>query len=86
MEQQLDLHSFLYLRQSYYGEFSPAALVFNANLQEFATRLSYISNLQTNGKLSSQEAYRQIEALWEHIESSYSALEIDPDSENNVEL
>ncbi len=86
MEQQLDLQNFLYHRQSYYGEFSPETLVFNTNLQEFATRISYISNLKTNGKLSPQEAYGQIEALWQQLKGSYSALGIEPDSDKNVEL
>ena len=79
MEPQLDIYSFLYRRQSYYGQFTPEELVFNANLQEFATRISYISNLQTNGKVSPQEAYEQIEALWKQLKSSYSGLKVDPD-------
>lgn len=47
-----NLSDFLYPRSRYYGQFKPEYLVFNANLQEFAQRVSYISNLQTNGKLS----------------------------------
>lgn len=46
------MHNFLYPRASYRGPVQPEQLVFNANLQEFAHRVSYISNLNTNGKLT----------------------------------
>lgn len=36
---------------------TPQTLVFNANLQDFSQRVGQISNLQSNGKLSAQEAY-----------------------------
>ncbi|KAB8335555.1 hypothetical protein SD80_004415 [Scytonema tolypothrichoides VB-61278] len=77
MELQVDKYDFLYQRRSYHGDFRPEALVFNANLQEFATRVGYISNLQTLGKLSPQDAFQQITELWEHLERSYSGLGID---------
>lgn len=81
---QVDIHSFLYRRHRYCGQCKPEALVFNANLQEFAQRVSYISNLETAGKLSPQESYQQINALWEQLKRSYWALEISSDSENEV--
>lgn len=81
---QLDTESFLYRRHRYGGQFNPDALVFNANLQEFAQRVSYISNLETAGKLSAQESYQQINALWELLKRSYWALGIDPNAENEV--
>ncbi|MBW4634458.1 MAG: hypothetical protein KME30_21870 [Iphinoe sp. HA4291-MV1] len=77
MKLQTDKYSFLYPRRSYQGQFTPEALVFNANLQEFATRVGYIGNLQTLGKLSPKDAYEQIDALWEQLKHSYSALETD---------
>lgn len=77
MERELDLQSFLYQRRRYCGEFTPQGLVFNANLQEFATRVGYISNLQTLGKLSPEESYQQIENLWEQLKRSYSALKFE---------
>lgn len=43
-----DLHHFLYPRSRYRGSVKPENLVFNANLQEFSQRVSYISGLQTN--------------------------------------
>lgn len=67
-------NNFLYPRSRYYGSVQPENLVFNANLQEFAHRVSFISNLQTNGKLSPEEAYRQIEKLWEKLQHSKQEL------------
>jgi len=61
---------FLYPRSRYQGEFKPEHLVFDANLQEFAQRVGYISNLHTGGKLSSDEAFTQIQQLWEDLNNS----------------
>jgi hypothetical protein len=77
---QLDKESFLYPRRHYRGQAKPENLVFNANLQEFAQRVSYISNLETAGKLSPQESYKQIEALWKQLKRSKTALGIATDS------
>jgi hypothetical protein len=86
MEQlnQLDLDRFLYPRRPYHGLVKPGNLVFNANLQEFAQRVTYISNLQTRGKVSPQESYQQVKNLWEQLESSYWTLGIEPDADNEV--
>lgn len=83
MNQSSDFYSFIYRQNRYHGHFTPKALVFNANLQEFAQRVGHISNLHTNGKLSAQETYEQIEAIWKQLESSYYALEISPETEND---
>ncbi len=82
MQEQIDKHTFLYQKRSYHGQFTPEALVFNANLQEFATRVGYICNLQTLGKVSQEDAYQQINALWEQLQHSYTALGIDSKTEN----
>lgn len=71
-EQQRD--DFIMPRSRYRGEFSPEALAFNANLQEFANRVSLICGLETNGKISSNEAYDQIKALWKTIKVSKKNL------------
>jgi hypothetical protein len=68
--------SFLYPRSRYYGQFTPEDLAFNANLQEFAQKVSYISNLETGGKLSSEEAYGKIKSLWKELKHSKKALKI----------
>jgi hypothetical protein len=81
MRQESDLLSelcdFLYPRSSYYGQFKPEYLVFNANLQEFAQRVNYICNLQTGGKISPQEAYKQIHSLWKQLKQAKKQLEIE---------
>ena len=71
-----DLQAFLYPLARYYGEVKPQNLVFNANLQEFAQRVSLIANLQTNGKLSPEESYTQVEALWQQLQTSKKQLGI----------
>lgn len=67
---------FLYPRGRYYGHVQPENLVFNANLQEFAQRVSYICNLETGGKLPPEEAYEQIKALWKQLKRSKKQLKI----------
>ncbi|MFP4133078.1 MAG: hypothetical protein ACLFQP_05155 [Halothece sp.] len=70
----MTLNQFLYPQSHYNGEVKPQNLVFNANLQEFSQKVGYIANLETNGKLSPQEAYQQIRELWQELETSYQEL------------
>ncbi|NJP10735.1 MAG: hypothetical protein HC866_15695 [Leptolyngbyaceae cyanobacterium RU_5_1] len=72
----LDSSDFLYPRSRYHGQFTPENLVFNANLQEFAQRVTYICNLETGGKISSEEAYRQIKDLYKRLKQSKKELRI----------
>lgn len=65
---------FLYPRSSYYGKFTPENLVFNANLQEFAQKVSYICNLETGGKIDQMAAYEQIKILWKQLKASRKQL------------
>ncbi|MEH2457835.1 DUF7219 family protein [Nostoc sp.] len=74
-----DINSFLYPCERYYGQVKPKNLVFNANLQEFAQRISYITSLETGGKLSTEEAFNQIEALWKQLDRSKNKLGIGSD-------
>jgi hypothetical protein len=60
----------------YYGQVKPENLVFNANLQEFSHRVSLITSLQSNGKLSPEESFQQIESLWHKLETSKDQLGI----------
>ncbi|QHG19561.1 hypothetical protein [Nostoc sp. ATCC 53789] len=69
-----DKNKFLYLRSRYYGQVKPENLVFNANLQEFAHKVSYITSLETSGKLEPEDAYKQIKALWKQLKRSKKAL------------
>ncbi|WP_445630542.1 DUF7219 family protein [Nostoc sp. DSM 114167] len=71
-----DKNSFLYPRSRYYGKFQPENLVFNANLQEFSQKISYITSLETGGKLSQEDAYQQIKSLWKELKHSKKQLSI----------
>jgi hypothetical protein len=70
---------FLYPRSRYYGQFKPKNLLFNANLQEFSQRVSYICNLETGRKIPPYEAYKQIKSLWEELKSIKQKLSIGED-------
>ncbi|WP_197480071.1 MULTISPECIES: hypothetical protein [unclassified Anabaena] len=77
MEQRIvSKDNFIYPRGRYYGHVKPENLVFNANLQEFAQRVSYICNLETGGKLSPEEAYEQIKVLWKNLKRTKKQLQI----------
>ena len=67
---------FLYPRSSYRGKIKPENLVFNANLQEFSQKISYICNLETGGKLPPDVAYKQIKNLWKELKRSKKELKI----------
>jgi hypothetical protein len=69
-----DKSEFLYPRSRYYGKVQPENLVFNANLQEFAQQVSYICNLETSGKISSEEAYQKIRVLWKQLKRTKKQL------------
>lgn len=74
-----DKDSFLHPKSHYYGDFKPEKLVFNANLQEFAQRVSFICNLETAGKMETVEAYEQIKRLWKKLRDSKRELGIGED-------
>jgi hypothetical protein len=66
--------SFLYPKVRYSGEFTPANLVFDANLQEFAGRVAIVCALETGGKITPLEAYQEIRRLWEALDISRRQL------------
>jgi hypothetical protein len=70
----IDKDRFLNPMPSYRGEFSPENLAFNANLQEFTNRVSIICALETGGKISPSEAYKQIKDLWTELDQSKKNL------------
>lgn len=70
----VSLSDFLYPQNRYYGEVKPENLVFNANLQEFAQRVGYISALVSNGKIPVEQAFVDIETLWKQVEKSKQQL------------
>ncbi|MDX2230317.1 MAG: hypothetical protein NW220_11810 [Leptolyngbyaceae cyanobacterium bins.349] len=66
--------NFLYPMGKFRGEFTPEQLAFNANLQEFAQRISLICGLETGGKITPEEAYQQIKQLWKDLKASKKEL------------
>ncbi|HAX77177.1 MAG TPA: hypothetical protein DCY88_15415 [Cyanobacteria bacterium UBA11372] len=71
-----DRSDFFYPRSRYYGQVKPENMVFNANLQEFAQRVNFICALETGGKLSPEDAYKQIKGLWKQLKRSKKQLGI----------
>lgn len=67
---------FLMPRRPYHGKVNPENLVFDANLQEFAHRVSFISNLESSGKISPQESYQQVKRLWKELKRSKKMLRV----------
>ncbi len=84
MSKQIDF--FLYHNNRYHGQVKPENLVFNNNLQEFTQKVSYICSLETAGKLSPEESYKQIKSLWKELKQSKKQLGIGqkpPTTEND---
>jgi hypothetical protein len=71
-----DKEKFFYPQASYRGQIKPQNLIFNANLQEFSHKVSYITNLETSGKLAPKEAYDKIQVLWKQLKHSKKELGI----------
>lgn len=82
-ESQLNDNNFFYPHRPYHGKAQPKNIVFNANLQEFSQKVSYICNLETGGKLNTEEAYQQIKELWKELKSSHQGLELDEESDQS---
>ena len=80
-DRKQDIEKFGNPYRRYRGEMTPQNLVFDANLQEFAYRVSVICTLENAGKLSPQEAYKQISALWSTLEISKENL-LDPQDDD----
>jgi hypothetical protein len=48
--------------------------VFHHNLESFAEQVGLIVGLQSNGKLSQEQAYAQIRQLWKGLKQSKDSL------------
>jgi hypothetical protein len=83
--ENFDKDRFFHPTGRYRGNFTPTNLAFNANLQEFASRVSLICGLETGGKISQEQAYEQIRRLWEQLETSKEEL-LDRDPPEPPEL
>jgi len=68
---------------SYRGDdWSPQRLVFHQNLETFAERVGLIVALQSNGKLSQEQAYARIRRMWKDLRTSKDEL-LDGSSKRN---
>lgn len=75
-DSELSKENFIAPHAPFRGEFSPEHLVFDANLQEFAQRISILCNLETAGKIPPDQAYKQIKQLWKDLrESKHNLLD-----------
>lgn len=69
------VHSPMESFSSYHGsQWSPNRLAFHQNLEQFAERVGLIVGLQGNGKMSQEDAYRQIKDLLSELKSSRKQL------------
>ncbi|NDC13801.1 MAG: hypothetical protein EBZ76_00930 [Synechococcaceae bacterium WB9_2_170] len=60
---------------SYRGQdWSPERLMFHQNLESFAERVGLIVGLQSNGKLTQEQAYDQIRKVWKTLKDSKGEL------------
>jgi hypothetical protein len=48
--------------------------MFHQNLESFAERVGLLVGLQSNGKLSQEEAYAEIRKLWKDLKGSRDNL------------
>jgi len=72
---QEGVRSPLEAHSSYRGDdWTPTSLVFHQNLESFAERVGLIVALQSNGKLSQEEAYAQIRTIWKKLGESKKDL------------
>jgi hypothetical protein len=75
MDQRDGIQSPLESFSSFHGEdWSPQRAAFHQNLEQFADRIGLIVGLQGNGKVSQEEAYEQIKALWSQLKGSRKDL------------
>lgn len=67
-------NKFFYPTNNYRGKFTPGNLAFNANLQEFYHQVSYLCNLEANGKITPEKTYFKLEKLWNQLKQSKREL------------
>ena len=78
----MDKNKFLYTYHLYNGKIKPENLAFNSNLQEFSQKVGYIIALETNGKISPHQAYKNIQSLWKELKYSKKQLKISNNERN----
>ena len=61
---------FLCHNSTYYGQVKSKNLLFNSNLQKFTQKVSYICCLETGGKVSPENSFRQLKSLWKELKKT----------------
>jgi hypothetical protein len=74
-EGEAGTHSPLEAFSGYRGnDWSPERLAFHQNLEQFADRVGLIVALQSNGKISQDQAFDEIRQIWSQLEGSHGKL------------
>ncbi|MGL6132850.1 MAG: DUF7219 family protein [Prochlorococcaceae cyanobacterium] len=55
-------------------DWTPQRVTFHQNLETFADRVGLLVGLQSNGKLSQEEAYDEIRRMWKQLKDSKGSL------------
>lgn len=55
-------------------DWSPQRLMFHQNLESFAERVGLVVGLQSNGKVSQEQAYAEIRRIWKDLKDSKDVL------------
>lgn len=55
-------------------DWTPQRLMFHQNLESFAERVGLLVGLQSNGKVSQEQAYAEIRKLWKGLKDSRGNL------------
>lgn len=55
-------------------DWTPQRLMFHQNLESFAERVGLLVGLQSNGKVSQEQAYAEIRKLWKDLKDSRGNL------------
>ena len=55
-------------------DWTPKRLMFHQNLESFAERVGLLVGLQSNGKVSQEQAYAEIRKLWKDLKDSRGNL------------
>lgn len=78
MIEPLDKSSSLPYESNYNLDLNSIYVIYNPYLQDLAQKISYISALESKGKISSDQANRQIYSLWEEFKRTKMELKADP--------
>jgi hypothetical protein len=56
------------------SDWTPQRLVFHQNLESFAERVGLLVGLQSNGKVTQEQAYAEIRKLWKDLKGTRENL------------